>query len=339
MKRSDNGLRVLFLLMLCICLCLAFAFAHSEGNYTEEEDGSRWYDDGRIVWPDGSVTWQVDHDQGQTHDDGGSSAGTVVNDDGSITVVTDEEDPTAGAKKNPDGSIEIESGTGGVNIETEPTRAPLEGAEWDAALAGVAARNGQDTPTVWRDPAGNLVSVDVVYMGIGRSMICVNGENRLVNTVDLRWETEAPEDKVLAVVKSKYVWMRKQPSNEITNLKFNKIYRDTTVRVLGTGKNWTFVDYGGYRGYVATGGLEFYCNDHTDFDAAFVSVKGKLKGKDPVQLRARVNHGILEQQVKAGTPITVFDIIDDYAEVDVEGKHCIIMAAYITLERDLAAAE
>ena len=157
-----NGLKRMFaLLAACLFLCVC-AFAES---YTVEEDGSKWYDDGRIEWPDGTVTQQVDHDAGQTYDDDDSGSATVQNDDGSVTIVTGEDDPMAGAKKNEDGSIEIESGTGGVDIEDSPTRAPLEGAEWEAALAGVSARNGSYTPTVWVDPAtGKAVEAEVVYM-------------------------------------------------------------------------------------------------------------------------------------------------------------------------------
>ena len=111
------------LLAACLFLC-ACAFAES---YTVEEDGSKWYDDGRIEWPDGTVTQQVDHDAGQTYDDDDSGSATVQNEDGSVTIVTGEDDPMAGAKKNEDGSIEIESGTGGVDIDDSPTRAPWRG--------------------------------------------------------------------------------------------------------------------------------------------------------------------------------------------------------------------
>ena len=111
------------------------------------------------------------------------------------------EDTLSGIQKNEDGSITIESGQGGVDIEVEPTRAPLTAEEWEALLARADARNGNYTPTFYRDPAtGSVIEVQVVYMGIGRSMIMVNGQEKLVNTVELHWETEAPEDKVLAVI-------------------------------------------------------------------------------------------------------------------------------------------
>ncbi len=342
--RALKSRKPLVFVLLCTVLCLFLcAFAFAEG-YTVEEDGSKWYDDGHIEWADGTVTQAVNHDQGQTYDsDSGSGSissgsGTVKNEDGSMTVITGEEDPMAGAKKNADGSIEVESGTGGVDIEVEPTRAPLEGEEWQAALDSVAARNGKDTPTVWIDPAdGTPVSVEVIYMGIGRSMILVDGQKKLVNTSELKWETEAPEDKVLAVVRSRYVWMYKSPSKKITVLKFKQIYRDSVVRVLATGKNWTFVDHEGDRAYVVTSGLEFYANDHTDTELGYLSLNGKIKGKGKIQVRDFETRGII-RDYQPGTPVTVFDFLEDYAEIDVGGYHCVVNLNCLTLERSLVSA-
>ena len=338
--RAVKSRKRLIFVLLCTVLCLfLYAFAFAEG-YTLEEDGSKWYDDGHIEWADGTVTQSVNHDQGQSYDSdsGSSGSGTVKNEDGSMTVVTGEEDPMAGAKKNADGSIEVESGTGGVDIEVEPTRAPLEGEEWQAALDSVAARNGKDTPTVWTNPEdGTPVSVEVVYMGIGRSMILVDGQKMLVNTSELKWETEAPEDKVLAVVRSRYVWMYKSPSKKITVLKFKQIYRDSVVRVLATGKNWTFVDHEGDRAYVVTSGLEFYANDHTDTELGYLSLNGKIKGKGKIQVRDFETRGII-RDYQPGTPVTVFDFLEDYAEIDVGGYHCVVNLNCLTLESSLVSA-
>ena len=261
-----------------------------------------------------------------------------------MIIDTGEADPMAGAKKNSDGSIEVESGTGGVDIEIEPTRAPLEGEDWQAALDSVAARNGKDTPTVWTDPAtGVTVAVEVVYMGIGRSMISVDGQKKLVNTSELKWQTEAPEDKVLAVVRSRYVWLHKSPSNKITVLKFKQVYRDSVVRVLATGKNWTFVDYNGDRAYVVTNGLEFYANDHTDTEPGYLSLNGKIKGKGKIQVRDYETEAIIKDEngtvfYQPGTPVTVFDFLEDYAEIDVGGYHCVVKLDCLTLERSLVSA-
>ena len=62
-------------------------------------------------------------------------------------------------------------------------------------------------------------------------------------------------------------------------LKYKQVYRDSVVRVLATGKNWTFVDHEGDRAYVVTNGLEFFANDHTDYEGGYLSLNGKTKVK------------------------------------------------------------
>ena len=297
--------KTLIFVLLCTALCLFLViFAFASGVETDEDGGTWDYNSGIYTDPTGQKH-QI------TNDDGSSGSSTKNNSSsggGSGTpmiIDTGEEDPMAGAKKNADGSIEVESGTGGVDIEIEPTRAPLEGEDWQAALDSVAARNGKDTPTVWTDPAtGVTVAVEVVYMGIGRSMISVDGQKKLVNTSELKWQTEAPEDKVLAVVRSRYVWLHKSPSNKITVLKFKQVYRDSVV---------------GYR-----------------------SQNGKIKGKGKIQVRDFETGAIIKDDsgtvfYQPGTPVTVFDFLDDYAEIDVGGFHCVVKLDCLILERSLAA--
>lgn len=327
-----GGRKALAAMLLCVCLCLFFNVLVLAQGVETDEDGGIWnFDQGTYTDPGGKV-YTITPDGVQNEDSGSTN---VKNDDGSMTVVTNEKDSV---KQNQDGSIEVESGQIQVIVD-EPTRAPLEGAAWQAVLDSVAARNGTETPTVWKNPAtGEETGVEVIYVGIGRSMIKTDDRKLLVNTADLRWQTEAPEDQVLAVVRSRYVWLRKKPSNEITNPKLKQVYMDSVLRVLDTGPNWTFVDYKGMRAYVVTSALEFYCNDHTDVDPGYISRKGKITGNANIQIRDWHTLKILESY-KVGTPITIFDVIDDWAEIDVEGWHCVIGSEYITFEKDLAAAE
>ncbi len=192
MKRKNQILEKLFLLALCVCFCLLLYTAALASGVEKDEDGGIWdYDKGTYTDPTGKV-----HEitPGGVQEDNPASS-TVNNQDGSMTVVTGDKDPV----QNPNGGMEVESGQI-QSGEPEATRAPLTGEEWTALLAGVAAKNGTETPTVWTDPStGEAHSVQVKYMGVGRSMVVVNGQNTLVNTVDLKWETTAPEDKVLAL--------------------------------------------------------------------------------------------------------------------------------------------
>jgi len=332
-------------MLLAALLGLLPALCAGAESYVVEEDGSKWYADGHIEWADGSVTNSVNHDSGQTHTEDGasSSSASKQNADGSITVDTGEADPMAGIQRNADGSITVDSGVGGVDIEVEPTRAPLTAEEFAARVERAEMLNGRETLTVYTDPAsGSRYVVEVRYMGIGRSLVVLEGEERLVNTVDLQWATDAPADKVLAVIDT--------PNNGHASLHAGKGRKttvltqcrlDKVVRVISTGKNWTMIDYEGMRGYVQTSSLEFFANDHVEFDAGLTSLKGKIKGKGTINVRSRDDtHRYLDPDSPylVGTPITVFDIIDEWAEVDICGWHCLINSDYLTLENELVTA-
>ena len=321
--------------LVCACLCLFLcAFALASG-VEQDEDGGTWdYDNGIYTDPSGK---QYDITPGGVEEND-SGSGTVQNEDGSMTVVTGDKDPV---QYTEDGGMEVESGQVYYN-EPEATREPLTDEEWKAMLDSVAARNGAETATVWIDPkTGTAASAQVVYMGIGRSCVTVNGQKQLVNTVDLKWETEAPEDKVLAVINAPregYAWLRKAPNNKITNPKVQQCRTDSVVRVISTGKNYTLVDYNGMRGYVLTSSLEFFANDHTDFMSGCLSYNGKTTGKAIATAKSRDKSKKRLKDCKVGTPVTVFDIIEDWAYVDLEGFFCRVEAKYITLNHEATAA-
>ena len=298
---------------LCFCLCTpAFAVVETD------EDGGVWdYDNGTYTAPDGTV---YPITPGGTDEEGeGSGSGSGE------------------GSQNGDGSITIPSGTGGTG-EEQSEGVPLTAEEWAARLAHAADINGSYTPTVYKDPTnGNLYEVTVKYMGIGRSMIEINGQERLVNTVDLQWVTQAPEDMVLAVIntpKNGHARMYAGKSKKSTLIEQCRL--DQVVRVINTGKTWTLVDHNGRRGYIHTGSLEFFANDHTDFVPAVISVKGRTKGKDTANIRSRDKTARVLTDYALGTPLTVFDIVDEWAEVDVCGWHCRINTKFLTLEKEMA---
>ncbi len=321
-------LRVFAAAFLCLCLVFPGALAQVE---TDEEGGTWDYDQGIYTDPNGQT--HVITPEGVAEDDGPV---TVQNEDGSMTVITsDQNDVTV----NEDGSITVESGQIQI-IEPETTRGPLTAEEWEQRLQHASVVNGAYTPTVYKNPqTGEVTEVTVRYMGIGRSMVVLNGVETLVNTVDLEWLTEAPADKVLAVIdtpRNGYAAMYAGKSKKTTLIKQCRL--DQVVRVISTGKNWTMIDHDGTRGYVQTSSLEFYTNDHVEFDPGLLSVKGRVKGKDSANIRSRDKTHRNLCSYALGTPLTVFDIVDEWAEVDVCGWHCVINSKCLTLEHELETA-
>ena len=317
--------------LLILCVLLLFCAAALAVTETDEEGGVWDYDAGTYTAPDGTV-YPITP-EGVPEEDTGSSG---------------QNSDSGSGGTNADGGVEVTSGEGGTDQtggtgDPDPTRAPLEGADWQAVLDKAAARNGRETPTVWTDPAtGETTEVEVAYMGLGRSMIKLDGTNTMVNTVDLKWQTEAPEDKVLAIITPKnstYCWLYAKPNKKITTAKLDQCARDTVDRVIGTGNTWTMIDYYGMRGYVRTAALEFCYNDHVDFESGVVSVKGRIKGKDTAWTYYRAgNHNVIEEY-KLGTPLAVFDVLDKWAEVDIGGRHCYIKSDHFTLDREISSAD
>ena len=296
-------------------------------DYVLEEDGSKWYAD-RVVMPDGTVIPIVDHDNGETQEEDNTQPTVVDNGDGSVTVITADEDN--GVRQNEDGSVTVESGAVPIIEATEPPR-ELTPEEWDERMQRIADKNGAYTPTAYRNGNGTVTEVAVIYMGTGRSLVEMNGVRQFVNTVDLTWETEAPEDQVLAMIytpKNGHAVLRSGKSKKSTAM-MQCLHR-YVVRVLAVGKHWTFVDYNGTRGYVQTTSLEFCANDRTEFRTAQVSFRGKTKGKNTVHVRSAT--GVQLEEYPMGTPITVFDDNGKYCEIEVEGHHCYIASEFVTYD-------
>jgi len=300
-------------------------------SYIVEDDGSKWYAD-RVEFPDGTVVKLVDHDRGQTQEEStsGSGATTVENPDGSVTIITGDTDAV---QQNPDGSVTVESGQ--IRIEDPAEEAePLTGAAWQARLDAAARRNGYVTDTWWRQADGNVVPVDVVYVGLGRSMIKVNGEERLVDTCELLWETEAPADQLLAVVnapKNGQAAIRSKTSTKATCLE--KCRTNQVVRVLKVGPNWTFVDHAGLRGYIQTGSLSFRDNTRKTYTTGYITVKGKTPSGETVYIRSAPKKNARHlQEYPVGSPLTIFSQEGDWTEVDIGGWHCYILSKFVTLD-------
>ena len=281
-----------------------------------------------------------------------SEGGIVVTDTSGITSVGTvstegtSSGTTSGVTYNQDGSITVESGALGTDKEEGSEESSGGGSltqeEWEARMAKAQNRNGLTTETWLLGPEKDPVPVTVEYMGLARSMVNINGTSTLVNTCDLIWYTEAPEDKVLAVIDANrvgYANLREKTSQK--SFIMDHCITNKVVRVLSTGKTWSMVDYDGMRGYVLTAALEFHPLSMRGYSTGKISINGRTKGKSPINIRANPKNGsrILGGYV-VGTPLTIFSIGEKWCEVDVEGWHCYILTEYVTLDNpsDMRAA-
>ena len=210
---------------------------------------------------------------------------------------------------------------------------------WSGAMSNAYAKNGGSTTTFYRDEQGNLIPVSVSYVGLTRSMITLNGEEQLVETWRLTWDTEAPEDQVLAVVTPRDAaevrfWEKESSKAKILG------YVPTTkvVRVIKVGKTWTLVDLDDPempRGYIYTDVLTFYPNEKRDY------TPGKISGctkDDPVKVREKENGRRIANHQKAyvtfgpGEPLSIIEKGENWTEAEIGGYHVFIMSQFVTAD-------
>ena len=329
---GKNVLKRGLALVLTLLLLSPAALASTGVEYDDE--GGVWDWDHGTYTPPGGTPISIT-ENGVSEDSGNNS--TVQNEDGSITIITGDKD----VQVNEDGSITVESGQIRIEEPESNSESGLTPEEWTARMQKAQEKNGSYTYTLYHMPDGRITDVEVIYVGLGRSMVRLDGASILVNTWDLTWDTEAPADKLLAVVnapKNGYANLRAKSSKK--SFIMDHCITNKVVRVLATGKNWTKVDYGGLRGYVSTGSLTFYANEPKAFETAQISVKGRTKGTDTVYIRSAAKNGSRHlQDYVLGTPLTVFSRDGKWCEVDVEGWHCYILADYVTMDEVMIASE
>lgn len=215
-------------------------------------------------------------------------------------------------------------------------------AKWAKAVNWAYTNNGI-TRTFYTDDDGNRTEVFVLYMGLARSKVILNGKSQMVESWRLSWETEAPEDKVLAVidpekVKGQQVAVRAKGSTKSTIME--QVSSNRVVRVIKTGKNWTLVDINDEetpRGYVQTAVLDFYPNRPMSYTAGQICAAGRVKGSDPVWIRS-VENGSRLIQFDLGEPLSVYcQSSQGWSEVDVGGYHAFIASEFVMLDSQFNA--
>ena len=215
-------------------------------------------------------------------------------------------------------------------------------AVWGSAMGQAYVHNGSYTPTWYTDENGAQIPVQICFMGLARSKVLLNGEEQMVETWRLSWETEAPEDQMIAVVSpSDAAEVRFLAKDTAKATVLTRVPTNRVVRVIRTGKNWTLVDLDDPempRGYISTPVLEFFPNIPMPYRAAKLSVLGRTRGSDPVWIRAEDSgNGRRIVQFDLGEPISVYAQSSlGWSEIDIGGYHAYILSEFVTFD-DLTA--
>ena len=206
------------------------------------------------------------------------------------------------------------------------------------------AHNGSTLTYYENDDDGSQIPVSVVYMGLVRSMVVMNGEQQMVETWRLSWDTEAPDEEVLAVVApGDAAEVRMLAKDNAKSTVLRRVPTNTVLQVIKTGKHWTLVDVNDGetpRGYIATDVLDFYPQMQLTYRSALLSAAGRTKGSDPVWIRAKASGNARRiTQFDLGEPLTVYcENEQGWCEVDIHGYHAFILNDFVTYVNDTPEA-
>ena len=323
--RSGHSLFIRGIAMTVTLLLLCTAALANSGKETDEEGGIWDWDNGTYTAPDGRVVNIISDDDTAASDSGSNNGNTITTVNNGDEIV-----------QNQDGSITVESGQ--LQVIDEKKNSKTGDEVWQEGMGQAAIRNGTYTPTYYFDGTGSLTEVDVIYMGIYRSMVRMNGEDQMVDTANLIWITDAPLEKVLAVVTAK-TYARLFAKSTKKSLIMDKVYCGTVVRVLDMDKNWTFVDYNGVRGYIQTTSLQFYQNEAREYRNGFVATKsGHTYGDSTVHVRNNPKER-QQEEYRVGTPITVIDDDGKWCHIEVQGHMCYISREFMVYEETVSSEQ
>lgn len=301
-------------------------------NETESDWGTHmpgYYIGNGVAYPiSGDNDYSTPASAASPSSDGGM---TVPSSDGSQNSLP------SGAVINPDGSVTIESGTGGTGEPVQQGSGHLTEEEWAARLAKARAKLGVTTGIAYVDEEGTAHPAEIEALGLGRSIVVIDETRMLVPTSALIWDTEAPEDKQLAVVstgKLTYATLRADKSRKAFVMGHCEKCR--VLLVIKTGKTWTMVDDHGVRGYVLTNTLSFYDNKPKQYASGMITVKGRAVSDATVHVRSSMQNSARQiAEFPVGTLVTVFSQEGKWSEIDVGGWHCFILTEFLTLQEPL----
>lgn len=207
--------------------------------------------------------------------------------------------------------------------------------------ATVKASNQMNPIFIMKDEDGTEKTVALIQLGLMDSQVKVDGETITVRTSELSWEHDVKdENKLLAVINAKrtgQVTMHAKSKAKSAVLK--KIDTNRIVLVLRIGKSYTRILCDGVEGFVLTDALDFYpVGGVKDENAAmpvpgWVSYKGKVNSKQSVNIRQNGQNGSrIIEEIRAGTPVWVFQQEGKWSEIEVDGYRAFILSEYITLD-------
>jgi len=229
----------------------------------------------------------------------------------------------------------------GLNFST-PDSPSAQAAQATAGRSSSTSSSSQpevndtpDEPEVTTASNGN-VQVTLEQLGSTTSKVRHNGITTEVNTADLVFSSDVPEDKRIAVVYAPNTGkasLRAKGSSSADTLK--KCKAGTIVSVLEYGKKFCKINYNGSVGYILTSCLQFHSADEQPTGTGVLSYKGKATGSTTINIRNDADGDSAKiTEWRTGTEVLVFGIDGKWYEVEANGMRGFVKEEFLTTNEE-----
>ncbi len=209
-------------------------------------------------------------------------------------------------------------GTGGTGASREPAK-PKSSGIWKNFKLTLLQSDGTEIP------------VTLETLGSARCVVFDGQEMLTVNTTDLIWESDAPEEKRIAYIyapRTGKCSLRSKASDNYRTLRYCEAGR--LVIVLRVGQVYTRILYEGTEGFVLTGALQFLpIAQPDDFTVTTLMYEGRTDSAATISMYHTASADRKLKQFRVGKEAELLGEQDTWAEIELEGMHGFVKPAYL----------
>lgn len=216
------------------------------------------------------------------------------------------------------GDNDENGGNGGTGASREPEK-PKSSGVWKNFKLTLLQSDGTEIP------------VTLETLGSARCVVFDGQEMLTVNTADLIWETDAPEDKKIAYIYAPRTGKCSLRSKASTNYRtLRRCDAGRLVIVLRVGQVYTRILYEGTEGFVLTGALQFLpIAQPDDFTVSTLAYEGSADSAATISLYHTASTDRRLKQFRVGKEAELLGEGEPWAEVELEGMHGFVKSAYL----------
>lgn len=177
------------------------------------------------------------------------------------------------------------------------------------------------------------VQVSLEQLGTTTSRISYQGTVSEVPTSELRFGSDVPDDKKIAVVyapRTGKASLREKASTSAAVI--TKCKAGTIVSVMEYGKKFCKISYNGSVGYILTSCLQFHAPTEQPIGEAVLTYNGKATGRTTINIRNDADGDSAKiTEWRTGTTVLVYGQENGWYEIEANGMRGYVKGDFITL--------